>query len=60
MNVNCTATVVHTNLEHCWTTVVELCCIKYTVSLHFNNYMSTFVADNFEDQVMSSWQVIAD
>ncbi len=46
MNMHCTATIVHTNLEMSWTSVVELLCIHSTVSLHFNNYVATFLAAN--------------
>ncbi len=48
MNMHCTATVIHTNLEIFWTAVVELFCIhsRSTVSLHFNNYVATFLAVN--------------
>ncbi len=45
MNVHCTATVDHTNLEIDWATVVEIFCINSTVSLHFNNYVTTFLAE---------------
>ncbi len=44
MNMYCTATVVHTNLEIYWTAVVELFGIHSTLSLHFNNYVTTFIA----------------
>ncbi len=44
MNVRCTATVVHTNLDIYWTAVVKLFCVHSTVSLHFNNYVATFLA----------------
>ncbi len=47
MNMHYTATGVHTHLEIYWTVVVvELLCIHYTVSLHFNNYVATFLAEN--------------
>ncbi len=46
MNMHCTATVVHTNLEIYWRAVVELFCIHSTVSLHFNNNVTTFLAAN--------------
>ncbi len=45
MDMLCTATV-HTNLEIYWTAVVELLCTHSTVSLHFNNYVATFLATN--------------
>ncbi len=38
MNLHCTATVVHTNLEIYGTAVVELLCI------HSNNHVATFLA----------------
>ncbi len=44
MNVHCTATVVHSNLEIYWTAVVEFFCIHSTISVHFNNYVVTFLA----------------
>ncbi len=40
--MQCTATGIHTHLENYQTTAVELFCIHFTVSLHFNNYMTTF------------------
>ncbi len=43
MNVHCTVTVVHTSLEIYWTTGIELFCIHSTVSVHFNNYVATFL-----------------
>ncbi len=46
MNMHCTATVVHTRLETYWTAVMEFFCIHSTISLHFNNYVATFLATN--------------
>ncbi len=46
MNVHCTATVVHTNLEIYWTAVVKLFCS--IVGLHLNNYVTTFLVANLK------------
>ncbi len=43
MNVHCTASVVHINLE-IYLKVVELFWIHSAVNLHFNNYVATFLA----------------
>ncbi len=59
MNVHCTATVVHTSLEIYWTTVGELFCLHCTDSLHFNIYVTPFLAGKGLDQTMSSGQDIA-
>ncbi len=45
MNVHCTFTVVHTNLE-IYQTVVEFFCIHSTVSLHLNYYVAAFQVVN--------------
>ncbi len=41
MTMQCTATVIHTNLEIYWRAVVELFCKHSTDSLHFNNYVDS-------------------
>ncbi len=51
MNMHCTATVVHTNLEMYWTAVVELFCIHSSVSLYFNNYVATFLVANIKTKL---------
>ncbi len=44
MNVHSNVTFIHTNYEIYTTALVELFCTHSTVSLHFNNYMATFLA----------------
>ncbi len=47
MYIYCTATVVYTNVEIYWTTVVELFCIHSNVNLHLDNYVATLLAGKY-------------